>query len=234
MEKRIQIGLVGDFNTKIHNIVAVKNSIEHCRPKLHFKVEDVWIETPEINDNLLAMHNFRGFLIVPGSPYKNDDGVYKLIRWARENNFPLLGTCGGFQYMLVEYARNVLKFSQAGHEETEPANQHLVISKLACSLKGATEEVHITDRQSWLFHVLNKKTFTGHFNCNYGVNPKFTSLLNQYPLTFTAVSVDGEPRAFELKAHRFYAGTLFQPALDSTAANPNPLMIDFLLRCSHD
>jgi CTP synthase (UTP-ammonia lyase) len=232
MEKRIQIGLVGDFNARIINIVAVEKSIIHCRPHLHFNVEPVWLETSAIDQNFLAAHNFDGFWVVPGSPYKNDDGVYRLITWARENDFPLFGSCGGFQYMLVEYARNVLQMAHAGHEETEPANQHLVISRLACSLKASSEEVHVTDKKSWLYSVVRTDKFTGRFNCNYGVNPVFTNILNQYPLEFTAMSAEGEPRAFELKAHRFYVGTLFQPALDSTPEKPNEIVLEFLKKCS--
>jgi CTP synthase (UTP-ammonia lyase) len=232
MEKRIQIGLVGDFSEKIHTLVALNNAIEHCKPKLHFKLEAIWIPTTSITPDFLVQHNFEGFYIVPGSPYKNDHGVYELIKWSRENNFPVLGTCGGFQYMLVEYAKNVLGFTEAGHEESEPHVQQLIISKLECSLKGKQEEIVITDKQSWLYDVLEKDKFTGHFYCSYGVNPVYQNFLNQYPLTFTAFSPSGEPRAFELKAHRFYQGTLFQPPLDSTPEKPNPLLISFFHKCA--
>jgi CTP synthase (UTP-ammonia lyase) len=232
MEKRIQIGLVGDFDEKMYTHVALNNSIAHCMPHLHFTLEAKWIPTGTITDNFLADHEFEGFWITPGSPYKNDEGVYHLIRWARENDFPLLGTCGGFQYMLVEYAKNVLKFSQAGHEETEPAKQHLVITRLSCSLQGKTEEILITDRESWLHHVLKRDKITAHYNCNYGLNPVYVKLLNQYPLVFTAFSAEQEPRAFELRAHKFYAGTLFQPPLDSTPEKPNPLVLSFLNKCA--
>jgi CTP synthase (UTP-ammonia lyase) len=233
MEKRIQIGLVGDFNENIKNLTAVPESIGHCKPRLHFAVEEKWLATETIDDNFLATHTYEGFWLVPGSPYKNDDGVYKLIRWARENNFPLLGSCGGFQYMLVEYARNILNIAEAGHQETEPANRHLIISRLSCSLKGAKEEVLVTDKKSWLYDVLKTERLTGFFNCNYGLNPVYQSVLNQYPLVFTAAAESGEARAFELKAHRFYCATVFQPALDSSAENPNPLVLDFLKKCSH-
>jgi CTP synthase (UTP-ammonia lyase) len=233
MEKRIQIGLVGDFDKNMYTHVALNDSIGHCKPHLHFTLEEQWIPTETIDENFLASHPFEAFWLTPGSPYKNDEGVYRLIRWARENNFPLFGTCGGFQYMLVEYARNVLKMSQAGHEENEPANEHLIISKLSCSLKGKSEEVVVSDRQSWLYQVLDTERFTAQFNCNFGLNPVYQKILDQYPLTFTAFSPDGEARAFELKAHRFYAATLFQPPLDSTREKPNPLVLDFLRKSSH-
>jgi CTP synthase (UTP-ammonia lyase) len=231
MEKRVQIGLVGDFDKNMYTHVALNNAIEHCVPQLPFKLETQWLPTAELNENFLATQSFQGFWITPGSPYANDEGVYKLIQWCRENNFPLYGSCGGFQYMVVEYARNVLGFKDAGHEESHPDIEKLIITKMACSLKGQTETVIITDEQSWLYDVLQTNKIVGHFNCSYGVNPVYQSLLNQYPLVFTAFSENGEARAMEVKAHRFFCGTLFQPPLDSTAGKPNPLIFDFLGKC---
>lgn len=231
MEKRIQVGLVGDFDEKMYTHVALNNAIEHCRPHLHFTLEAAWIPTETITDGFLIEHRYEGFWITPGSPYANDEGVYKLIRWGRENDLPMFGTCGGFQYMIVEYARHVLGFGNAGHQESDPQVKQLIISKMACSLKGQQEEVRISDKESWLYQVLHADRITGHFNCSYGVNPVYTNLLNQYPLEFTAFSADGSPRALELKGHRFYNGTLFQPPLDSTPESPNPLVLSFLRKC---
>lgn len=128
---------------------------------------------------------------------------------------------------MVEYARNVLGYTDAGHEESEPGVSQLIISKLSCSLKGQQEEVNITDHDSWLYKVLKKEKFTGFFNCNYGVNCKFQDELNHYPFVFTAFSPNGEVRGLELKTHPFFKGTLFQPPLESSPGKPNPLLIDF-------
>ena len=134
--------------------------------------------------------------------------------------------------MLVEYARNVLGFTNAGHEETEPDIEQLVISKLSCSLKGALEKIKITDKQSWLYNILKTDNITGQFNCSYGVNPIYQNVLNQYPMVFTAFSESGEPRALELKGHRFFRGTLFQPPLDSKPEKPSSLMLSFFQQCA--
>jgi CTP synthase (UTP-ammonia lyase) len=232
MKKRIQVALVGDYDEKIYTHVKLNEAIGHSSAQLHFSLETSWVPTEQLTENFLADHRFEGFWIAPGSPYQNDEGVYKLIQWARENNFPLFGTCGGFQYMIVEYARNVLRFAQADHAESNPEAEQLIVSKLSCSLKGQQEEVVITDPQSWLHEVLGKDKFIGYYNCSYGVNPVYLSVLNRYPLIFTAFSPAGEPRAFELKSHRFFNGTLFQPPLDSTAQKPNPLIVSFFNKCS--
>lgn len=228
--KRIRVGLVGDFDEKMYTLVAINDSVQHCAYHLDFLVETEWIPTNEISTILVSKMHFDGFWIVPGSPYKNDKGVYQVIRHARENNVPVTGSCGGFQYMLLEYAKNVLKLESAGHEESD-SNALPVISKLSCSLRGEEETVSIPNENSWLFQTLKTKSYVGKYFCSYGVNPVYQKVLTQYPMVFTAFSPTGEARAFELAGHRFFKGTLFQPALDSTRENPNPLILSFLQAC---
>lgn len=224
--KKIRIAIVGDFNPAKHTHLALNEAVEHVQKKLkQYEIETIWIASEAITP--LVLSSFNGIWIAPGSPYKNDDAVYDIIQWARENDFPILGTCGGFQYMVVEYARNVIGIKDADHEESTPQSTALVIAKLSCSLKGQQENVIIQDHNSWLYRVLSRERITGFFNCSYGVNPAYQKKINAYPFVFTAFSESGEVRALELKGHRFYNGTLFQPPLESTPDQPNPLLLDF-------
>ncbi len=229
--KRIRIALVGDFDEKIHTLVALNKSIDHAKQSLSFELNAEWVPTVEVDKILSASNYYDGIWIVPGSPYKNDEGVLAVIRKAREKNIPILGSCGGFQYMVLEYAKNVLKIQQANHEETNPDGIS-IISKLSCSLKGQQERVKIKDKSSWLYHVLKTDEVVGSYYCSYGVNPQYFEKINQPPFAFTAFSSTGEVRAFELKGHRFFKGTLFQPSLDSSYKTPNPLILDFFNVCN--
>ena len=223
--KRICVALVGDFSVKIHTLVALNDAIEHCRKHLDFLLETTWVPTTWLPRDGFDKTLYQGCWVVPGSPYKDDEAVLNIIKWARENDFPLLGTCGGFQYMILEYARNVLKIANAIHEEINPDATNPIILKLACSLKGRQEEVNI-EEDSWLRRVLGSEKIMGHFYCSYGFNDIYRHEFKD-PFCFTATSVEGEVRACELKKHRFFNGTLFQPSLDSTEDQPNPLIMDF-------
>jgi CTP synthase (UTP-ammonia lyase) len=226
--KRTLIGIIGDFKENKHTHLALDACLEHCAP--HFNhVAFEWLPTYRLS--AVIPNAYEGYWIAPGSPYNNDEAVYKMIEWSRENNHIMLGTCGGFQYMMVEYARNVLNIKGAGHEESEPDAKKLIIAKMVCSLKASTEDVVISDRDSWLYHVLGTDRFTAGYNCAYGLNPAFQEKFNRHPFIITAHSDKGEARAFELKDHLFFRGTLFQPPLTSTPDKPNPLIMDFIRTC---
>nr|WP_306220702.1 hypothetical protein [Cohnella sp. WQ 127256] len=65
-------------------------------------MEIEWIPTDTLeNDFEHKLAAFQAIWTVPASPYKNMQGALNGIRFAREHNVPFLGTCGGFQHMVM-------------------------------------------------------------------------------------------------------------------------------------
>jgi len=85
-----------------------------------------------------VLEAFAGFWCVPGSPYRDMDGALRTIRFARETRCPFLGTCGGFQHAVIEYARSVLGLTDADHMESNPDAELPLIIALACRLAPTT------------------------------------------------------------------------------------------------
>ena len=98
----------------------------------------VWLPNTSLDapDAMQALALFGGLWVAPGSPYQSMSGALRAIRFARESGLPLLGTCGGFQHIILECARHVLGFSDATHAEYDPYASSLFISRLTCSLVG--------------------------------------------------------------------------------------------------
>ena len=86
---------------------------------------------------------FDGVWCVPASPYANTEGALNAIRVAREHRIPFLGTCGGFQHAVIEYARNVLGWTAADHAEVNPQAALALIAPLSCSLVEKTGEIRL-------------------------------------------------------------------------------------------
>lgn len=224
------IVILGDFNPAYSTHLALNECTQQMREVFSNHVEFKWIGTDVFDYNNAFKGDYAGMWIAPGSPYKDADNVIRSIQYARECGIPVLGNCGGFQYMIIEFARNVCSIGSADHEETNPDASDLLISKLSCSLVQQKERLTITDENSLLYQIIGRKNVTGKYYCNYGINPAYLDILRGYGLKTTAESDDHQVRAFELENHPFFLGTLFQPALTSTQEEPDPIIIAFVKR----
>lgn len=188
-------------------------------------VDAAWVSTEEIDETLFE--RFSGIWVAPGSPYKNMDKTLWAIRYARENGVPCFGTCGGFQHMIIEYARNVLGFMDASHAEYDPYASNLFISQLECSLAG--REMQLTfSSGSRVAEIYGATSATEAYYCNFGINANHISLLKSGPVKITGSDSEGEIRVIELPGHPFFLGTLFVPQTRSTAEQPHPLVTAFM------
>jgi CTP synthase (UTP-ammonia lyase) len=92
------------------------------------------------------LDEFDGIWCVPNSPYAYTDGALWAIEWARTRRVPFLGTCGGFQHALLEFARHVLGRDSAAHAELDPDATFPLIAPLACPLVEKSERIVPTGR----------------------------------------------------------------------------------------
>src|SRR5689334_15979695 len=135
-------------------------------------------------------------------------GALRAIRHARENGVPFLGTCGGFQHAVIEYAQAVLGWRDATHAETTPDAGRNVISALTCGLLDGEGLIRFVPA-SKLATAYGAPETTAEYLCRYGVNPDFRRALVRGPLREAATDADGDIRAVELDGHPFFVATLF-------------------------
>jgi len=226
-----KIAILGDFNPAYKTHHALNDSTRQINKLFNQEIQFDWIATDIFYCKTAFNNMYCGLWIAPGTPYKDVENVLKTIKYARENNVITLGNCAGFQYMIIEFAKNVCGIKNADHEETNPGAEDLVIAKLSCSLIEQQEELEIIEKDSILYSVIKKEKLTGKYFCCYGINGKYLETLKSHGLHFTAKSEDGQMRAFEIKSHPFYLGTLFQPALTSTDIEPDPVIVEFVKQC---
>ncbi|WP_445369153.1 glutamine amidotransferase-related protein [Methylomonas sp. BW4-1] len=219
------IALLGEYTPTFQPHLSTNAAIEHAKTALGLEINADWISTEDIDQMLFQ--RYAGIWVAPGSPYKNMDKTLAAIRYARENGVPCFGTCGGFQHMILEYARNLLGFKDAQHAEYDPYASDLFISKLACSLAG--RQLPLTfEPGSRVADIYGALTATEQYYCNFGINPDCIDVLKQGPLRITGADTEGEIRVIEWPGHPFFIGTLFVPQARSTPEQPHPLVSAFL------
>jgi len=223
------LAIIGDFKPENRSHRATNDAIDHCGASLGLKIQPQWIATGEmaVPGAVERLREFGGIWVAPASPYNSMAGALAAIRAAREQRIPLLGTCGGFQHIILEYARNVLGIADAEHEETAPGATRLFISRLQCSLVGRTMTIRLQP-DSLLGRLYGRNTAEEQYHCNFGVNPECVSTLFSGDLRVAGSDDEGVARAVELAGHPFFAGTLFLPQHNSRAAAPHPVICGFL------
>ncbi len=169
-----------------------------------------------------------GIWVMPGTPYEDEAAVMAAIRFAREEGVPILGTCGGFQHMAVEFARGAAGIAAAGHTETDPDAAEPVVHGLGCSLVGE-ERIVTAVPGTKLAAIRGTTPFTGFHYCSYGLNESYLPRFEAAGLVAAAHAEDAGVEAFELPGHPFYLATLFQPQMgSSTATELSPILAAFV------
>jgi CTP synthase (UTP-ammonia lyase) len=229
MSSPIQIALVGDFSSSAVAHQAIPLALRLGSERVSVAVTPIWVHTTNLaRDGIESLGGYHGIWCVPASPYANMEAALGAIRLARESGRPFLGTCGGFQHALIEYARNVLGLSDVDHAESNPGAERPLVAPLACELverAGALRlragsklrEVYGTDRAEEVYH------------CRYGLNPCFAADFERSPaVRVGATDPDGDIRAIELVDHPFFVATLFQPERSGLSGVAHPLITAFV------
>ncbi len=225
MSNALRLALVGDYRADAVAHQAIPPAIELAAAHLDVNVDYHWIPTAELGE-LAAIKQSGAVWVVPGSPYQNDAGVFATIRWARENQVPFLGSCGGFQYAVIEYARHVLGWCDAAHAETERAGR-MVITPLSCSLIEQYGDVFFTPG-SRIARAYNQLSSDEGYHCSFGVNPEFIAALAGQNLRITSHDRTGDVRAVELTDHPFFVATLFQSERAALQGRLSPLVVEWI------
>ncbi len=223
----MRIALIGDYDPAVTAHQAIPVALRFAADGA--SVQPEWLATEAA---LTAdLEGYSGFWCVPASPYRSMDGALRAIRFARENGRPYLGTCGGCQHAVLEFARNVLGIVTAGHRESDPGTAEPVITNLTCALIEATESLRVI-RGTRLHGIYGVDEVTEAYRCSYGVNPDYVRRLEEGGLCTGILGPNGEARAFELQHHPFFFATLFQPERSALRAERHPLVRAFVASCS--
>ena len=217
-----RVALVGDRSANVRAHARIPVLIEALLRREGIALDAYWIATPEAEECDLS--GFDAIWVVPGSPYASADGAITAVRTARERRIPFLGTCGGFQHALLEYARHVCELATVQNAEVTPEARDQLIVPLECSLVGHEEAVMVVPG-TLAAKITGPGRRTERYHCAYGLNPAYLDALTGGGLRFSGFDDSGQVRIMELPGHPFFIGTLFQPELDGDGTHPHPVIV---------
>ena len=215
------IGIIGDRDPDDRLHLASEQALGHGPTPMAY----AWVPTESIGaDPAACLAPFAGLLIATSShPYRSVSGALAAIRYAREQRVPLLGACGGFQHMLLEFVRHVLGVADADHAEAHPDAPRLAVTPLSCSLAGQSHPVRLL-AGSRAATLCAAETVVEPFYCSYGLNPDYLAALEAHGFRVAGLGLDGVVRVMELQDHPFFLGTLYVPQARSRPGEQHPLV----------
>jgi CTP synthase (UTP-ammonia lyase) len=219
-----RLALVGDRSPGVRAHARIPRLVEALRTRDGLAVDPYWLGTDDVEPGSVA--GFDGVWLLPGSPYRSEAGVLAAIRDAREHRIPFLGTCGGFQHALLEFARNVCGLEWLAHAENDPDAEECLIVPLSCSLVGHEVAVHI-EPGSLAEAALGRDRTVERYLCAYGPDERHLATLEAHGLRLSGRDDAGEVRVAELPGHPFFLATLFQPELAGDGSRAHPVVRTF-------
>lgn len=250
--QKVRVGILGKYAELRDAYASIDKALEHCEAHFRCDVEQVWMDTSEINDSNTAERlNDLDAVIVPGGfGSRGVEGKISCVKHCRENAIPYLGICLGFQVAVIEFARNVLGINEAFSTEFDPMTSAALISELPDQKKieglGGTmrlgaQDVQITPGTLASFLVEEKLTMPARFRHRYEVDPTYIERLEAGGLIFSGrhpeqpimqilelpsvASSDSTVAPVESITHPYFVGAQFHPELTSSPLNPQPMFM---------
>jgi CTP synthase len=234
---------------------ALLDSIDHASWKNSIETQVVRVQAEQLERDTGDMLKDADGIIVPiGWGERGVEGKIQAIKYAREHKIPYLGLCYGMQLAVVEYARHVLKLSDAHTVECNPNTKNPVIhmnvmqedntkrrayggtmrlGRWECKVtEGSLADRCYTTYNG--YHDAKNKTVWERHRHRYEFNNAYEKQIEQAGLKLTGRStVENLVEIVELPTsiHPFFIGTQYHPEYRSRPLVPHPIFLEFIRSC---
>ena len=235
----VKIGLVGKYVELQDAYKSIDESLLHAAIYNDRKLDLHLFHSEKITDENAALQlaDMDGILIAPGFGQRGIEGKFSAIKFARENNKPLFGICLGMQCMVIEFARNVLGYSDANSTEMEPNTPHKVIDmmeeqKTVINLGGSMRLGAfdcVLKKDSKAFQAYGKEHIQERHRHRFEFNNEYKGEFEAAGMKCVGTNPDTNlVEVVEIPDLKWFVGVQYHPEYNSTVVNPNPLFISFI------
>lgn len=238
-DKTVKVGIVGKY-VKLHDAyISVTEAIRHggfdCGTNIEFK----WVDAEDVTkDNVNELLGDVSGICVPGGfGERGIEGKILAAKYARENNVPYLGLCLGMQIATIEFARNVLGYSDANSSEFDPNSTHKIIDFMIDQNddinKGGTMRLGaypcVIKEGSLMHEAYGTTEISERHRHRYEFNNEYRDIFNENGLEIVGTSPDGNlVECVENKNCDFFMAVQFHPEFKSRPNRSHPLFKKFV------
>jgi CTP synthase len=236
---KVKIALVGKYIELHDSYKSILESIIHAGAVNDCKVEVNLIHSEMVSETTVneLLKDMKGIIVAPGFGDRGIEGKILAAKYARENNVPYLGICLGMQMAVIEFARNVLGYSDAHSTEIARNTTHPVIDLME-SQKGVTEKGGTMRLGSYLCRLKKGSKAQKAYGANeiterhrhrFEFNNEYLKAFEKAGMIPTGINPDSNlVEIIEIPTLKWFVGVQFHPEYQSTVINPHPLFVDFI------
>jgi len=237
-KQEVHIGLVGKYDLQdayksIRESLSQAGTYNDYKTVLHF-VNSETITEENVAEKLEGMN---GVVICPGFGQRGIEGKIVAAHYTRTHDIPTFGICLGMQMMVIEFARNVLGYSDANSREMDKITQHNVIDIMeeqkTITNMGGTMRLGayecVLKQGSRVFDIYKQEFIQERHRHRYEFNNDFQQEYERNGMHCVGRNPESAlVEIVEIPTLKWYIGTQFHPEYQSTVLKPHPLFVDFI------
>ena len=247
-KKDVTIAMVGKYMELLDAYKSLIEAMSHAGIETNTKVNLRYIDSEDLeNQGVEVLKGVDAVLVPGGFGLRGVEGKILAVQYARENKIPYLGICLGMQVAVIEFARNVLGWTDANSTEFDKDSTHPVVGLISewqdadgsVEQRGADADIGGTMRlgaqecqllPGTLEHAsYGKDSIVERHRHRYEVNNQLLPQLVAAGLQVSGRSEDGAlVEVVEVADHPWFVASQFHPEFTSTPRGGHPLFKDFV------
>ena len=240
LKKQVKIALVGKYVELQDAYISVVEALKHSGYANDTEVKIDWVNANDVTaDNVAELLDDADGIIVPGGfGQRGTEGKIQAIRYARENDVPMLGVCLGMQLTCIEFARHVLGLEGANSAELDPDTKYPIIDIMRDQIDvedmGGTLRLGLYpsklkrgSKAAAAYH--NKEVVQRRHRHRYEFNNAFREQFEGAGFVFSGVSPDNRlVEIVEIPENKFFVACQYHPEFSSRPNRPEELYTAFV------
>lgn len=231
-KKKIIVNIVGKYGSYQDNYLSISEGLKLAALKANINLEINFIDVEKLDEHNIKvlLSKTSGIILAGGFGEKKIAQKIFVAKYARIQKIPFLGICLGMQIACIEYARNVMKLTNANSIEFDENTSYPIF------IFNKKEKLFLGDKKIYLenesqIKIIYQKTTTLEcFRNRYHFNKLYERSFQDNNFSLVAFNENKEVVALELplKEHPFFLVVQYHLEFNSSIKNPHPLFVSFL------
>ncbi len=251
--REIKIAVVGKYFgtgnfTLADSYISVIEAIKHASWSQSVRPVLEWVDSEEFEKSPKSVKNLSKFdaVIVPGGfGTRGVEGIITAIEYVRKNNIPYLGLCYGMQLACIEFARHILKKTDAHTVEVNPKTKHPIIHINPLQATNVREQKYggtmrlgaygcVLRKDTRVYKAYGQDMISERHRHRYEFNNAYREEMDAAGLQVVGLNPETDlVEIVELENHPYFVGVQFHPEFKSRPMRPHPLFVGLVKAALH-